>query len=635
MPPAPRRPSLAASAGPLRGRARSAAGPGRGRRGRVSSAPREEPPQRPGSGPAQAERARLRPELGLGGAAACESCSGLAPDTRSCDLCSLCTLKAAGCLAVKLECPGYSALFWSSAEYCWPRVSVRITKLTGLLRNAPGAMTEARAVSPLAPAAPGEEAREERTEVDERQPPSVLTPGPGYSEAMTEPRAVSPLAPAAPGEEAREERTEVDERQPPPLVTPEPGYSDAVLLEREQEQTASSEMPCQTQGELFPAREQEEQLRQQVEVPQEKGQKIKAEPQAELPEAQSPIMAVKRRNKDDMRRTQEDNLDQQRGDQHNQVSERMAGTPVMKHPLTCFLENMKEQLNAELLLAHTRIKAWEKRLQEDMKIIRETANCLPQALEKQVAIKKIDLQGLRKKELKVNELMVMKMNRNLNLVKYLDSYLVGEELWLVLEYMDGGALSDIISRTSLCEDEAAAISRECLQGLDFLHSNHVIHQDVKSRNILLKTDGSVKLADFGLFAQLTPEQSRRSSVASAAGWLAPEVVTGQPYGPKVDIWSLGIVGIEMVEREVPYWNATPVLTKIMIARGETPRLRQPNRFSPCLRDFLRCCLQRDEEQRWSARELLQHPFVRSAKPASTLAPLINSLKKKKKKETRM
>ncbi|NXP95259.1 PAK3 kinase, partial [Passerina amoena] len=92
-----------------------------------------------------------------------------------------------------------------------------------------------------------------------------------------------------------------------------------------------------------------------------------------------------------------------------------------------------------------------------------------------------------------------------------------------------------------------------LQGLHFLHSHDVIHRDVKSRNILLRTDGSVKLADFGLFAQLTLEQSRQSSVAGASGWLAPEVVTGQPYGPKVDIWSLGIVGIQMVEREVPHW----------------------------------------------------------------------------------
>ncbi|NWR43946.1 PAK3 kinase, partial [Regulus satrapa] len=92
-----------------------------------------------------------------------------------------------------------------------------------------------------------------------------------------------------------------------------------------------------------------------------------------------------------------------------------------------------------------------------------------------------------------------------------------------------------------------------LQGLDFLHSNLVIHRDVKSCNILLKRDGSVKLADFGLSAQLISEQNQRCSLIGTSWWMAPEVVTGQPYGPKVDIWSFGIVGIEMVEGEVPYW----------------------------------------------------------------------------------
>ncbi|NWV15829.1 PAK3 kinase, partial [Ptilonorhynchus violaceus] len=86
-----------------------------------------------------------------------------------------------------------------------------------------------------------------------------------------------------------------------------------------------------------------------------------------------------------------------------------------------------------------------------------------------------------------------------------------------------------------------------LQGLDFLHSNRVIHRDIKSCNILLRRDGSVKLADFGLSALLSPEPVARTSWS-----MVPEVVTGQPYGPKVDIWSLGIVGIEMVEREVPH-----------------------------------------------------------------------------------
>ncbi|XP_064587505.1 serine/threonine-protein kinase PAK 3-like isoform X2 [Zonotrichia leucophrys gambelii] len=74
-----------------------------------------------------------------------------------------------------------------------------------------------------------------------------------------------------------------------------------------------------------------------------------------------------------------------------------------------------------------------------------------------------------------------------------ESYLLSKELLLLREYMDGGILSDVISQTCLSEDEMAAICRECLQGLDFLHSNYVIHQDVKSRNILLRTDSSVKL----------------------------------------------------------------------------------------------------------------------------------------------
>ncbi|NXM58807.1 PAK3 kinase, partial [Illadopsis cleaveri] len=131
------------------------------------------------------------------------------------------------------------------------------------------------------------------------------------------------------------------------------------------------------------------------------------------------------------------------------------------------------------------------------------------------------------------------------------SYLVDEEVWLVMEYMDGGSLYDVIRETRMAEGEMAAVSRECLQGLDFLHSKQVIHRDIKSHNILLGLDGSVKLADFGLAAQLTAEQSKRTSAVGTTYWMAPEIFTGKPYGPKVDIWSFGIVGIEMVEGEPP------------------------------------------------------------------------------------
>ncbi|XP_058680547.1 serine/threonine-protein kinase PAK 1-like, partial [Ammospiza caudacuta] len=219
------------------------------------------------------------------------------------------------------------------------------------------------------------------------------------------------------------------------------------------------------------------------------------------------------------------------------------------------------------------------------------------------SIKKINLQGVRRKELTFNEITIMKTYRSPNVVNYLDSYLLGEELLLVIEYMDGGVLSDIVSQTCLSEDEMAAISRECLQGLDFLHANDVIHRDVKSDNILLRTDGSVKLADFGLATQLSPEQSRRCSVTGTPWWMAPEVVTGQPYGPKVDIWSFGIVGIEMIEQEPPYMGESSGTATYLIATVGTPQLRQPKLLSALLRDFLSCCLQTDEEQRWSAKEL--------------------------------
>ncbi|NXE44389.1 PAK1 kinase, partial [Ptilorrhoa leucosticta] len=114
----------------------------------------------------------------------------------------------------------------------------------------------------------------------------------------------------------------------------------------------------------------------------------------------------------------------------------------------------------------------------------------------QVAIKIMSLEEGMSEELAASEILAMRDNRSPNIVTYLDSYLVGAELWLAMEFMDGGTLSDVLGAVYLEEGQIGAVCRECLQGLHFLHSRQVIHRDIKSNNVLVGMDGSVKLGGY-------------------------------------------------------------------------------------------------------------------------------------------
>ncbi|KAE8132219.1 kinase-like domain-containing protein [Aspergillus pseudotamarii] len=243
----------------------------------------------------------------------------------------------------------------------------------------------------------------------------------------------------------------------------------------------------------------------------------------------------------------------------------------------------------------------------------------------QVAIKQMDLRSQPRKELIVNEIIVMKDSQHANIVNFLDSFLQEQsnELWVVMEFMEGGALTDVIDNNPVIqEDQIATICSETCKGLAHLHSQNIIHRDIKSDNVLLDRAGHVKITDFGFCAKLTESKSKRATMVGTPYWMAPEVVKQKEYGPKVDCWSLGIMAIEMIESEPPYLNEEPLKALYLIATNGTPRLKKPEKLSKELKSFLSQCLCVDVRSRATAEELLAHEFLKSGCSLPSLAELL-------------
>nr|XP_022336330.1 serine/threonine-protein kinase mig-15-like isoform X3 [Crassostrea virginica] len=239
------------------------------------------------------------------------------------------------------------------------------------------------------------------------------------------------------------------------------------------------------------------------------------------------------------------------------------------------------------------------------------------------AIKVMNVTEDEEEEIKLEINVLKKFSNHRNIATYYGAFIKksppgkDDQLWLVMEFCGAGSVTDLVKATkgsSLKEEWIAYIGREMLRGLAHLHSNKVIHRDIKGQNVLLTDNAEVKLVDFGVSAQLDKTIGRRNTFIGTPYWMAPEVIAcdenpDATYDNRSDLWSLGITAIEMAEGKPPLCDMHPMRALFLIPRNAPPRLKS-NKWSSRFSNFVETCLLKDYMQRPNTETLLKHPFIK-------------------------
>lgn len=224
------------------------------------------------------------------------------------------------------------------------------------------------------------------------------------------------------------------------------------------------------------------------------------------------------------------------------------------------------------------------------------------------------------------EISMQQMSKHPNIVSYIETYLWEENIWLIMECMEGGPLTDMVGPgKEWPEPHIAYVCKQMLLALAFLHRSHRLHRDIKSDNVLVDYDGRVKLADFGFAIGLTQEQDKRRSVVGTPYWMAPELIRGLPYDDKVDVWSTGITLMEMCQGEPPLMDKPPLRALLLITTQGTPKLKDGKKWSRALTHFMSRSMDTVVKMRASAEQLLMHPFIKNASTQEQFSEFVRSI----------
>lgn len=205
-----------------------------------------------------------------------------------------------------------------------------------------------------------------------------------------------------------------------------------------------------------------------------------------------------------------------------------------------------------------------------------------------------------------------------NVVKYYASFIDGSTLWILNEYMGAGSLKDIIKLNYQNgfknEQLIAALLAQVVMGVKFFHDNHEIHRDIRTNNILVNSEGFVKLGDFGLATSLVKGGTRQGSTLSLFGeecYMAPEVLRNENgYSEKTDIWSLGLTAIELGTGKMPYAGMKFMESLAKIINSDPPCLPETGNFSLQYREFVKLCMIKQVSKRASSKDLLNSKFIK-------------------------